>query len=171
MALQLPLFCFSLPVHLARSKISHPAGQDSCQLPDFPNRQNPYSIVMKILLADPHPEVQSALCLIVNRIPEVTEVSEADSLVQLLARCTQSCPDLILFDLDIVHPAHARSQTLSDLINVLHHLCPYSKIVAMSSRLEADQEVIAAGANGFISKTDPPDEVFSGIVRLLGINS
>jgi two-component system, NarL family, invasion response regulator UvrY len=126
---------------------------------------------MKILIADPHPEVLSALHLIVKRIPQVSEVMEANSLVQLLARCAQSCPDLILFDLDLAQPARSRAQTLADLIHVAQRLCPGSRVVAMSSRFEAEQEALAAGASGFISKTDPPDEVFSGIARLLGLNS
>jgi DNA-binding NarL/FixJ family response regulator len=126
---------------------------------------------MKILLADPHPEVLSALHLMANRIPQVSGVSEATNLVQLLAMCAQSCPDLILFDVDLVRSSRSRFQTLADLINLLHRLCPCSRVVAMSSRFEAQQEALAGGVSGFISKTDAPDEVFSGIVRLLGINS
>jgi two-component system, NarL family, invasion response regulator UvrY len=126
---------------------------------------------MKILLADPHPEVQAALHLILARIPEVTGVSEAGSMVQLLAQCAASCPDLILFDLDLVQPARSRYQALADLISVLRRLCPCSRVVLMSSRFEAEQEALAAGASGFISKTDPPDVVFSGITRFLGIHS
>jgi DNA-binding NarL/FixJ family response regulator len=126
---------------------------------------------MKILIADPHPEVQSALHLIVAHIPEVTEVSEANSLIQLLARCAQSCPELILFDLDLAQSGRARSQNLADLIKMLHHLCPSSKLVAMSSRFEAEREALAAGVDGFISKTDLPDKVLAVIGRLVGINS
>ncbi len=37
----------------------------------------------------------------------------------------------------------------------------------MSSRFEAEQEALAAGASGFISKTDPPDVVLSGIQRFI----
>ena len=122
---------------------------------------------MKILLADPHPEVQSALRLIINRIPEVTGVCEAGSLVQLLAQCAQSCPDLILFDLNLVQPSRSRAQSLADLISVLRRLCPGSRVVVMSSRFEAEQEALAAKASGFISKTDPPDEVLSAIARYL----
>lgn len=125
----------------------------------------PYSGSMKILLADPHPEVQSALRLIANRIPEVSEVAEAGSLVQLLANCAQSCPDLILFDLDLVQPARSRSETLADLISVVRRLCPGSRLIAMSSRFEAEHQALAAGANGFISKTIPPDEFLSGLAR------
>jgi len=126
---------------------------------------------MKILLADPHPEVQSALHLIIDRISEVTEVSEAGNLIQLLGQCAQSCPDLILFDLDLVYPSRAHllphTQPLADLISVLHRLCPCARVVVMSSRFEGKQEAFTAGASGFISKTDPPDTVLSGIVRFL----
>jgi DNA-binding NarL/FixJ family response regulator len=124
---------------------------------------------MNILLADPHPEVLSALHLIVDRIPGISEVREAKSLIQMLAQCAQSCPDLILFDLDLVHPA--RSQTLVETINVFRNLCPQGRLVAMSNRFDVEQEALAAGANGFISKTAPPDEVLADIVRLLKVNS
>jgi DNA-binding NarL/FixJ family response regulator len=122
---------------------------------------------MKVLLADPHPEVQSALHLILNRIPGVTEVVVAGSLVQLLAECAQTCPDLILFDLALVQPARARSQSLADFVSVLRRLCPGGRVVVMSSRLDAQAEALAAGATGFVSKTDPPDEFFSSLVRFL----
>ncbi len=119
------------------------------------------------MLADPHPEVQATLRLIANRIPEVNEVAEAGTLVQLLAACAASCPDLILFDPDLVQPARSRSQALADLISVVRRLCPGSRVVAMSSRFEAEHEALAAGANGFISKTVPPDEFLSGLARFL----
>lgn len=122
---------------------------------------------MKILIADPHPEVQSALRLIVMRIPPVSEVSEASSLVQLLAECTRSCPDLILLDLDLIQPARTRTQNLADLIHVVQRLCPCSRVVVLSSRLEMKQEVLATGANGFISKTDLPEAVLAGILQVL----
>jgi two-component system invasion response regulator UvrY len=123
---------------------------------------------MKILLADPHPEVQSALHLVIARIAQVTLVGEASSLVQLMAECAQACPDLILFDPDLVPPSRSHTRNaLADLIRVLHRLCPSARVVAMSSRFEAQQEALAAGASGFISKTDPPDVVCSGIVRFL----
>ncbi len=122
---------------------------------------------MKILIADPHPEVQSALRLTAGRLPGVTAVSAAGSLVQLLAQCAQACPDLILFDLNLVHPTRSQPETLADLIRVLRRLCPGGKLIAMSSRLEADAEALAAGADGFISKTDLPDEVFAGLAGYL----
>jgi DNA-binding NarL/FixJ family response regulator len=126
-----------------------------------------YAVSMKILIADPHPEVQSALHLILNRIPDVTEVIEAGSLVQLLSQCTQSYPDLILLDINLVYPSRSRNHSLVDIISQLRCLCPRGLVVVMSSRFEAEQEAIAAGANGFISKTNPTEEFISSIVGFL----
>jgi two-component system, NarL family, invasion response regulator UvrY len=122
---------------------------------------------MMILIASPHPEIQSALRLLVERIPAVSRVGTNGGLVQLLAQCAQSCPDLILFDLDLLQAGRTASQSLAGLLVVLQRLCPGCQVMVMSSRFEAQQEALAAGAGGFISKTDPPDEVCSGIVRVL----
>jgi DNA-binding NarL/FixJ family response regulator len=131
----------------------------------------PYSLDMKILLADPHPEVQHALHLIIDLIPEVTEVNEANNLIELLANCSHACPDLILFDLDLVRAYCIHPQSLVNLIEVFHRICPCCQVAAMSSRIDAEHEALAAGVNGFISKTDSPEEVLFDILRLLGINS
>jgi DNA-binding NarL/FixJ family response regulator len=94
-------------------------------------------------------------------------VRAAGSLIQLLAQCAQSCPDLILLDLDMLQPSRANPRPLADVVSVLLRLCPTSRVVVMSSRFEAEQEALAAGAAGFISKTDPPDVVMTGIARFL----
>jgi DNA-binding NarL/FixJ family response regulator len=126
---------------------------------------------MKILIADPHPEVVSALHLILSRVPDVGEVKAVGSLVQLLAQCAQTCPDLILFDANLAQSTRLQPQSLADQIRVLRRLCPCSLLVVMSSRFEAEQEAVIAGANGYISKTDAPDEVLSTIRRYLGNRS
>lgn len=160
------LYLFS-PVHLTRSKTCHPAGADSCHPLDGAGGQTAYAVVMKILIADPHPAVQSALHLIAGCIPQVSEVNEAGSLVQLLAQCASSCPDLILFDLALVQPPRPSLQPLADLILVLRCLCPSARLVVISSRFEPQAEILAAGASGLISKTDPPDEVMARLSGFL----
>ncbi len=122
---------------------------------------------MKILLADPHPEVRSALHLLLERVPAVTAVAEVSSLVEALTECACGSPDLVLFDLDLTAPSRSQPQPLADLIRVFQRLCPSARLVAMSSRFEAKQLAQEAGADEFISKTDPPDAVFAGILRFL----
>ncbi len=125
---------------------------------------------MRVLIADPHFAVQNALSLSLRQLPVVNAVQEAGSLVQMLALCAQFCPDLILLDPDLIQPSRARQQALKDLLSVLRSLCPKAHIAFMSSRLEAAQEAQAAGVNGFVIKTDPPDEVLSSVMRFLQDN-
>jgi DNA-binding NarL/FixJ family response regulator len=125
----------------------------------------PYARVMKILLADPHPEVQSALRLMLERIPAITAIDEAGSLAALLSQCAQACPDLILFDPEIAAPSRSRQQPLVELICGFRRLCPAARVVVISSRFEARRAAQDAGADGFISKTDPPDAVLAGILH------
>jgi DNA-binding NarL/FixJ family response regulator len=115
---------------------------------------------MKIFLADPHPEVRSALNLVLNHIPGVSVIGETGDIFQLLAQCAQECPDLILFDPELVRPYRFRrtpGQQLVDILTVLHRICPQAKVVAMSSRLEFEQKALVSGADGFIGKTEPPE--------------
>jgi DNA-binding NarL/FixJ family response regulator len=48
---------------------------------------------------------------------------------------------------------------------VIRRLCPRALVVVMSSRFEAQQAALAAGAAGSISKTDPPEVVLAAIVQ------
>jgi DNA-binding NarL/FixJ family response regulator len=114
---------------------------------------------MKIVIADPHQEVRSALHLLLGRIPYVTEVSEAAGLVPLLSLCAQDCPDLVLFDQALVPPSRMQPNLLADLIGLLRRLCPGCRVVVMSSRFDTEEEARKAGADGALSKTASPDEV------------
>ena len=126
---------------------------------------------MKILLADPHPQVRSALDLVLSQIPGALVISEIEDVVQLLVLCSQECPDLILIDPELMR-SHRRNQDTPrrmEAFSVIHRICPGAKVVAISSRLEIEREVLAAGADGFISKTESP-EVLQQIITQLGKN-
>lgn len=119
---------------------------------------------MKIFLADPHPQVRSALHLVLSQMPEVPVVSESGDALHLLAQCSQGCPDLILLDPELVK--RNDSQQLLDIFTAIHRFCPEAKVVAISSRLEVEREALEAGADGFISKTEPPEVFCEEIARL-----
>jgi hypothetical protein len=53
-----------------------------------------------------------------------------------------------------------------EIFNLVHRLCPGAKVVAMSSRLEIEQEALASGADGFVSKTELPEIFWSKIIKL-----
>jgi len=127
---------------------------------------------MKIILAEPNPEVRSALCLLFSQIPEVSEVIESDELVHLLVQLTRNCPELVLMDLELLRPLRSRFlQTTAEFVSVVKHLCPQSKLIITCSQFEMEKEIMASGADGFFSKTDLPEMVLADIARLARINS
>ncbi len=97
-------------------------------------------------------------------------MGETGDVSQLLARSSQECPDLILLDPELVKPnrfhRHNNNQQLMEIITGIHRICPSAKVVAMSSRLDAEREALAAGADGFISKTEPPEIFCEKVARL-----
>ena len=115
---------------------------------------------MRILIADDQPNVRSALRLLLEQVSNleiVGEVADAASLLLLLAT---KQPDLLLLDWELPGlPA-------DHLMRLLRFEQPHLQVLAMSSRPEAQQEAEFAGANGFMSKGDPPETVFTTLAWL-----
>ncbi len=156
---------------MTRCKTSHPAEAESCPLPDASSRDWLYIRFMKIFLADPHPQVRSALHLVLSQMPEVSMVCESGDVFQLLAQCSREHPNLILLDSELVKPyrsiRRSDNQPVVDMITVIQRICPGVKVVVMSSHLEVEREALGAGADGYISKTEPPEIFCEKITRLL----
>ena len=111
---------------------------------------------MRILLADSQPRVRFALRSLLEEQSEHI-VSEATDGQELLAQVESACPDLVLIDWDLPGMAGA------DLLAALHRLCPGLHVIALSSRPEAEQEALAAGARAFVSKAGPPEPLLAAI--------
>lgn len=112
---------------------------------------------MRILLADDQTKVRFALRALLGQKPELCVVSEAVDAKELLAQAEAVCPDLVLLDWGL------QGQTLVDLLPALRQICPELSVIALSGRSEARQAALAAGADAFISKTDPPDKLLAAI--------
>lgn len=108
---------------------------------------------MRVLLADGQTRVRSALRLALEQnslIGMVDEVTDAES---LLADVATLCPDLLLLDWELP------GQTAGELLPTLRQLCPHLYVIALSGHPEAGQAALAAGADAFFSKTNPPDRL------------
>ena len=112
---------------------------------------------MRILLADGRPKVRFALRVLLERQPRIEVVGEASNLYQLLAQVGIICPDLVLLGWEL--PGLAALSSL----NVLYDACPGLSVIALSGRPEARQAALSAGADGFVSKADPPDRLLAAI--------
>ncbi|MFN2225846.1 MAG: response regulator transcription factor [Anaerolineae bacterium] len=115
---------------------------------------------MRILLADNQAKVRFALRVLLERQPGLEVVDEAASSEQVAAQASRSCPDLILLDWAMV------SASGSDLLQALRRDCPGLGIIILSGRPEARKAALAAGADAFVSKGNPPEALLAAIARL-----
>ena len=112
---------------------------------------------MRILLADDQPSVRSALRLLLEQEQELTGVAEVSNSDELLAQVEADCPDLLLLDWELPGGNGA------ELIPALRTKCPELAIIALSSSPEARRAALNAGAESFVSKGSPPQEVIAAV--------
>ncbi len=110
---------------------------------------------MRILLADDIPEVRSALRLLLEQEPELQVVGFTHDLQGLLEQMGSCQFEVVLLDWEFssVRAVH--------LLRVIRYLCPGTRVVALSGRLEARGESLAAGVDAFTSKGYPPTTLLS----------
>lgn len=117
---------------------------------------------MDILIADDQPKVRSALRLLLEQEPGLSVIGEIADAQDLLVQAAATCPDLVLLDWELpTHPSH------SNLIAALRALCPRLRVIALSGRPEARHAALAAGADAFVSKGDPPEGLLA-ILHVVG---
>jgi DNA-binding NarL/FixJ family response regulator len=112
---------------------------------------------MRILLADNQPKVRFALRVFLERQAGFEIVGEMDNAEELMAQTEATCPDLVLL--------HWRLQGLAavDLLPALRKVCPDLYVIALSGWPEARCAALAAGADAFVSKVDPPERLLAAI--------
>jgi two-component system nitrate/nitrite response regulator NarL len=112
---------------------------------------------MQILLADSQPKVRYALRALLEQRPGIRVVGEAGEADELLSQAEQFCPDLVLQDWGLI------GQPPADLVAALRRQCPRMVIVVLSGRPEVRGAALAAGADQFVSKADPPESLLSAL--------
>lgn len=112
---------------------------------------------MRVLLADDQAEVRSALKLLLEQDSEIAVVGEAADADALLAVTQATEPDIVLLDWEL--PGHRVVQVLPKL----RACAPKAKVIALSGRLEARRAALAAGADAFVSKGDPPERLLAAL--------
>ncbi len=111
---------------------------------------------MRVLIADEQLKIRFALRLLLEREPELSVVGEAEDVEGLMTQIKTSHPDMVLLDWELPNT------------NGENALCSMRKIypnvvIVLSGRLEAKKAALAAGANAFISKGDPPERLLAAV--------
>jgi DNA-binding NarL/FixJ family response regulator len=112
---------------------------------------------MRILIADDQPKVRFALRVLLERQPEIEVVGEARDAEELLRQAEATLPDLVLLGWELPGLAD------SDCLPTLRRICPGLFVVALSCRPDMRRSALAAGADAFASKTDPPERLLVAI--------
>ena len=113
----------------------------------------------RILIADHDPRVRAALQMLLGQNPEwvVGENSDVESMVKQIREFK---PDLLLLDWEMPGcPAAA-------LLLALKKLKATPKVIALSRRPESEAAALRAGADAFVSKANPPEEVLEALRTL-----
>lgn len=116
---------------------------------------------MRILIADDQANVRSALRLLLEQASQIEIVGEVADATGLLLLLGAKQPDLLLLDWELPGlPA-------DHLMRLLRFEQPHLRVLAMSSRPEAQQEAETAGVDGFVSKGDPPEYVLTALNQII----
>ena len=112
---------------------------------------------MHILLADDEVRVRSALQMLLKEEPGMKVVAEVAEAKALLAQIRATQPDLVLLDWGLPGLSAVGS------LPALRLVCPHLAVIVTSGRPEAGREALAAGADAFVSKVDPPEHLLAAL--------
>jgi DNA-binding NarL/FixJ family response regulator len=116
---------------------------------------------MRVLLADEHSEMRWVLRTVLGEEPGIVVVGEVCSTDALLAQTESLQPDLILLKWELP------GQPVSAMLGALNEHAAQARIVVLSGCPEVERAALAAGADGFMSKTDAPDQFLAELRALV----
>ena len=111
----------------------------------------------RVLIADRAPHIRSALGLVLRQTTDVMVIGEAADAEQAINLARAGRPDLVLLEWEL--PGQNGGSVVADLKAGR----PGLMVVAVSARSEARVAALAAGADGFISKLDPPERLLAAM--------
>ena len=116
---------------------------------------------MRVLLADAHPQVRWALRTVIREEPGLTMVDEVSDSENLLDQARELKPEVIVLEWEL--PGQPGEELLADLATLNHG----TRVIVLSSRPEARQAALGAGAEAFLSKADAPQQLLATLHRLV----
>jgi two-component system invasion response regulator UvrY len=114
---------------------------------------------MRVLVADDHSEVRSALHLLLELEAGLTLVEDVVEAGRLLPQVEVTCPDLLLLDWEL-----PGLQTI-EIVPSLRAVCPHLSVIALSGLPEAREAALSAQVDAFVSKGDPPERLLEIVKR------
>ena len=98
--------------------------------------------------------------ILLEQQPGWQVAGEAADALELLTMLDHSKPDLVLIDWQLPGLSHR------ELLKLLRLAYPHLFLISLSGRSELRQAALAAGADMFVSKTEPPGKLIALIQEL-----
>ena len=117
-------------------------------------------MTMRILIADNQSAVRSAVRLLLEKGLELDVVGEAADSDELLAQLESLRPDILLLDWDLP------GWSTASLFDAFGELDRQPRVIVLGVKPESRQSALAAGADAFVSKGDPPRRLLTAIQAL-----
>ena len=132
---------------------------------------------MRVLIADDHIGVRSAIRRVLRERIRDSAVVEASNLGELFARSFRQQPDLVLLDWELSGLPSAATMSLAGndpkrrhselrrnvILFGLHNLTSHPRVIVLSSHPEARQTALFVGADAFVLKGGAPQELFDAL--------
>lgn len=117
----------------------------------------------RIIIADDHPLFREGVRRIIQRVivGKFIEVADTNSLFIE----AQKSPTPAIMVLDLVFPGFEGAKTIQKLR--LEYPQTALIVISMTDKESVADEIMAAGANGFISKSVPPDDMVHAIEKII----
>lgn len=117
----------------------------------------------RVFIADDHPIVRQGLAQLIEHEADLTVCGEAASVAEARARLTQIQPDVVIVDLSL-HDSDGL-ELIKD-IRAEHGQLPVLVLSMHDEKIYAER-LLSAGANGYIMKQAPADQLLVALRRVL----
>jgi DNA-binding NarL/FixJ family response regulator len=114
---------------------------------------------VQVLLTDDHQMVRQAIRFILERDPNIEVVGEAAEGLEAIALARQTAPDVVCMDISM--PGMDGMEATRRLLAI----SPSTRVIGLSAHSDPHyvMEMIDAGASGYVTKSEPAEEIMRAI--------
>jgi DNA-binding NarL/FixJ family response regulator len=116
---------------------------------------------MRIFIACADKSLRIAMLLLLDYEPGNVVVGITERLSGLLTQLEATQAEVLLLEWDLSY------QSTAELLTDIHHLGHPPKIIYLSNKPEDKEKILAAGADHFIVKNAPPDQLIPILSKMV----